>query len=134
MKEAFDNVAAMLKEMSFLLLESGVPEHQVRMPTGREPHEIKLELYVMAFDWLHRLYMGGAWLKVLKAKELRTQEIWDAYKAYGFRGLQEQTILEKAQDELRRAWRTGRPSFFGRVYKNETNQDDDQENPDGKRV
>lgn len=144
MREAWENVEAMLGRMQFLLLESGIPMRQVQMPLVRystdvegsfqfrpkPADEIKLEQYVEAFDWLHRLYTGGAWLGVERAKKLRTQEIWDTYKAHGFRGMQEQIILERAQLALRKAWKTNRPSFFGRVYR-EPEQDSDQENSDG---
>ena len=120
--------------MSFLLLESGVPEHQVRMPVGRLPEHIPVEKFAEAFDWLHFLRQGREWEAVEKVKRLRTQEMWDKYKAYGFKGLQEQLLLEAAQARLRKAWRTNRPSFFGRTYKDaendneeETEQDSDQQ-------
>jgi hypothetical protein len=136
-REAWDNVETLLKGMATLLIESGVPSHQVMMPQGRKPEEIKLEKYVEAFDWLHRLRHGGAWIAVEKAKALRPQEIWDAYKAHGFKNLQEQIILERAQEQLRKAWRTNRPSIFGRIYneiEEETEQDGNSEGSEGECV
>lgn len=133
MKEAFDNVKGLLDELSFLLIESGVPQHQVRMPCGRQPEEIKLERYVEAFDWLHRLASSREYAAVQKAKLLRPQQIWDAYKAHGFKNMQEQVILEKAQENLRRLWRTNRPSFFGRIYR-EPEQDSTEENSERESV
>lgn len=138
MKEAWSNVESLLMEMRPLLLESGVPEHQVRMPVGREPEKIKLPQYVEAFDWLHRIYTGPDWECVVKAKSLRPQEQWDSYKAYGFTGLQEQLILESAQVKLRKAWKFQRPRFFGKVFKPDeeetTEQDADCENPESECV
>lgn len=134
MREAFENVEAMLNELAPLLLESGIPEHQVRMPYGREANEIKIEQYAKAFDWLHRLSISPQYEAVKKAKALRTEELWATYKAYGFKNLQEQVILEKAQDGLRRAWRYNRPSFFGRIYRDVAEQDSDQKDSDGECV
>jgi len=125
MREAWNNVEALLNELRPVLLESGVPERQLNMPVGREPHEIKLEIYVEAFDWLHRLGQSAEIAAVDSAKKLIPQSQWDKYKAYGFRGLQEQLILERAQERLRKAWRTHRPGFFGKTY--EPKQDGDQQ-------
>lgn len=130
MKEAFENVEAMLNELAPLLLEAGIPAHQVKMPVGRKPEEIKIEQYASAFDWLHRLSISLQYDAVRKAKALRTEELWASYRAYGFKNLQEQVILEKAQDGLRRAWRQNRPSFFGRIYK-DVEQNCNQKDSDG---
>lgn len=116
MLQAFENVETLLKELAPLLIESGVPTHQVKMPAGRLPEFIPVEKFAEAFDWLHLLSQSEAYAAVIKVKKLRTQEIWDRYKAYGIRGLQEQILLEAAQLRLRKAWKTNRPSFFGRVY------------------
>lgn len=126
MQQAFDNVKELLETMSFLLIEAGVPERQVKMPEGRPADQIKIEKYTEAFDWLHRLQQGDAMAAVQKAKALLPQGIWDAYKAHGFSGLREQGILEAAQVKLRKAWKTQRPSFFGRVYV-ESEQDGNQQ-------
>ena len=126
MKQAFENVESLLNELSFILLEAGVPPRQIRMPEGRLPEHIPTERYAEAFDWLHRLSQSQEYADVLKAKTLRPQEIWDRYRDYGIIGLQEQVILQSAQLKLRKVWKTNRPSLFGRIY-NDSEQDSDQQ-------
>lgn len=127
MQQAFDNVKALLDEMSFLLIEAGVPARQVKMPEGRPPDQIKIEKYTEAFDWLHRLSQSDAMTAVQKAKALLPQEIWDNYKSFDINGLREQGILADAQLLLRKEWKKQRPYFFGRVYAAESEQDGDQQ-------
>lgn len=131
MQQAFENVEDLLNSLKPLLLEAGVPERQLLMPQGRKPEEIKLEKYVEAFDWLHRISISGEYAGVQKAKKLVSEETWAKYKAYNITGLQEQIILNNALLKLRRAWKTNRPSFFGKVFKDaeqeESEQDVDQQ-------
>lgn len=117
MQTAWDNVEALLWQMRPLLVEAGVPERQVQMPTGRDPSEIKIPQYVKAFDWLHELRISREWQTLVAAKALLPQSAWDNYKAMGMHGLREQLILESAQLAIRKAWKTKRPTFFGCKYK-----------------
>lgn len=134
MQQAFENVEKLLSDMRPLLLQAGIPERQTLMPTGREPDRIKLEVYVEAFDWLHRIYTSGEWAATVKARKLVPEERWATYKAHGFTGLQEQLILESANIKLRKVWKFQRPSFFGKVYSDEESTDPQQdsgpENPE----
>jgi hypothetical protein len=117
MQTAWSQVESLLNELRPLLVEAGIQEHQVKMPTGREVDEIPIPQYVKAFDWLHELKISREWEVLLAAKALLPQLAWDNYKALGMRGLREQVILESAQLAIRKAWKDKRPSFFGRHYK-----------------
>lgn len=130
MQQAWDDISKLLEEMQFILVESGVPEHQVRMPRAlvgcgeveqtvpADPLRIQSDTYIKAFDWLHNLRISSEYAGVLKVKALLPQKIWDMYKLQELRGLQEQNLLEKAQIKLRKLWKQNRPTFFGKVYKN----------------
>lgn len=140
MQQAWDDIAKLLDELKFLLVESGVPEHQVRMPRTvigeaeqpADPLRIQSDTYVKAFDWLHNLSISDEYAKVVKVKALLSQHIWDMYKLQELRGLQEQILLEKAQIKLRKLWKQNRPTFFGKVYREEpTEPDTDQGDSDG---
>jgi hypothetical protein len=122
MHQSWDEIEKLLNEMQFILVESGIPEHQVKMPqmiTGEpaDPLRIQTDTYIKAFDWLHNLRMSDQYAGVLKVKSLLPQRIWDMYKLQELRGLQEQFLLETAQRKLRKLWKSNRPTFFGRVYK-----------------
>lgn len=135
MQQAWDDIGKLLGEMRFILIEAGIPERQVQMPrtlvgsgeveqtVPADPLRIQSDTYVKAFDWLHNLSLSDAYLGVLKVKSLLKQEIWDMYKLQGFRGLQEQILLDKAQIKLRKLWKQNRPTFFGKVYREETDTD-----------
>jgi hypothetical protein len=122
LQQAWEEVEKLLDELRFVLVESGVPEHQVQMPRTdngdpADPLRIQSDTYIKAFDWLHNLSISSAYAGVLKVKALLPQHIWDMYKLQGLRGLQEQLLLDKAQIKLRKLWKQNRPTFFGKVYK-----------------
>lgn len=144
MQQAWDEVAKLLDEMTFILVEVGIPEHQVKMPRQlteaertlpADPLRIPSDTYVRAFDWLHNLRISDVYAGVLKAKALVPQHIWDMYKLQELRGLQEQILLDTAQRKLRKLWKLNRPTFFGRIYKHveeeTTDADPNSGNPSG---
>lgn len=126
MQQAWENVESLLSEMLPELLEAGVPESQARMPEY-PPEEIKSEHYVAAFDWLHELRIGEAYGAVLAARRLVPSHQWDAYRLHEIDGLQEQILLAKAHKKLRKAWKTDRPSFFGKKKRATNSEADDSE-------
>lgn len=127
MQQAWENVATLLNEMRPLLLEAGIPERQVEMPKGRLPDQIKIEQYAKAFDWLHNFQQSVEYGKLAYAWGLVRPEIWKRYKLNGITGLREQLILDEAKIGVRKLWKRSRPSFFGRTYK--VQDDENQETP-----
>lgn len=122
MQQAWDDIAKLLGEVHFILVEAKVPEHQVMMPrmedgSPADPLRVKIETYVAAYDWLHNLSISAEYAAVVKVKALLPQHIWDMYALQELRGLQEQILLDKAQIKLRKFWKQNRPTFFGKVYK-----------------
>lgn len=116
MKQAWDDVQALIDEMRPLLLQAGIPQRQVTMPEA-EPEDIKSERYVEIFDWLHALKLSPEWDTTVKARALVKEDVWEMYRLHEIKGLQEQLILEAANIKLRKAWKRNRPFFFGRKFK-----------------
>ena len=123
MKQAWENVQALIDDMRPLLLQAGIPERQTNMPEA-DPEDIKSERYVEIFDWLHALRMSPEWEKTTKARALVPEYVWENYRLHEIRGLQEQIILENANIALRKAWKRSRPFFFGRKFKKDKPDDE----------
>lgn len=106
----------LIAELRPHLLQAGIPERQVTMPTA-DPEDIKIERYVQIFDWLSNFKTSDEFAAYLKVWRLRTPSQWQSYIDLDITGLQEQILLEKANAVLKRRWKRNRPCFFGRTFK-----------------
>lgn len=109
MNDAWKQILYLLELMRPLLMESGVPEDRLQMPTG----DVRRVRCGAPSTWIRELY-DGPWMAANKIKRLLPQERWDYYKLQGFEDMREQLLLADALKVLRQAWKTGRPTFFGR--------------------
>lgn len=126
MQDSWNDVQKLIDELKFLLLKSGVPERQVTMPEA-SPQWIRPEKYIEVFDWLHNLKLSPEYLAAGKAWAMVKPDVWAMYELHGFTGLTEQLILQEALSNLRKRWKLNRPSFFGRKFRDNTDDPSESE-------
>lgn len=119
MKDARETVQKLLTEMEPILLLVGCNPNQVRVAEG----EFKLKSYNVAYDWLHKLYLGPEYSVAEEIYKSVPEHAWKNYAAMGTEGLWEQEAIKEQGAPLLKAWRTKRPRLFGRDQKPKADDD-----------
>ena len=109
MNDAWRRIEGLLEAMRPLLIEAGIPEDKLQMPKG-DTRRIRCGA---PLEWILAIYQGP-WQAADKIKKLLPPERWEYYKMQGFEDMREQILLAEKLTELRQAWKTNRPKFFGR--------------------
>lgn len=91
------------------------------MPTG-DLTQIKQQSQIDATDFVLEVKDSPEFEAVLAARALVSEQRWADYDLYQFAGLQEQLLYEKALVELKRLWTTNRPSYWGKHYRDRSEE------------
>jgi hypothetical protein len=122
-RQSFDEVEKLLKEVKPFLLRVAVSEKSCSMPTG-QIDLVDSQRYIEAFDFLYDLLKSEEWAEVQKHWGWCKPEVWAAYDLNGVTGLHEQRLLNTACQKLAKYWRTHKPNgFFGKHVDEPTAED-----------
>lgn len=115
MRQGFDEIEALMKDLIPHLERSGLSERQYKMPTG-DISQINPDLQIKACEFVLSVIESPEYSDVLEARSLVREDVWNDYEMFGFTGLQEQVIYSNALKKLADLWKTDRPSYWGKHY------------------
>ena len=105
---SLESINSLLLSMKPLLLEAGVPEHQLFII----PKTYKTKTLAIAFDWLHEVFMSKQFEDCIRIWKLVKPETWESYRLLEIQGLTEQTLLIEKSKPLIKLWKNKRPRLF----------------------